>query len=141
MYDHDYICYDVIWGKGIDYGPFGSLLGLHGIMGHHIHIALVDLDLGLWVRSYDVLIRWTLKMNKWLWLWYDVTLEHEHEYVLLLLWYGLVYVLWMWIKAFKVNLACLYQIVPLCMSSKVFLTYVHTYYIWFVLIYIFYISN
>ena len=117
MYDDDYTCYVVIWGKGNSYSLFSSLLGLRGIMGLHIHIVLVDLDLGLWVRSWDVLIRWNINMKKWLWIFYDVTIKHEYEYVLFLL----SYILGMCIKAFKVNLEYLYQNVPLCTSSKVYL--------------------
>ena len=46
MYDIDYTCFDVVWGKGNAYGLFASLLGLCGVMGLHIYIVLVELDWG-----------------------------------------------------------------------------------------------
>ena len=44
IYDVDYTCYDVIWGKDIAYGIFTSLHGLCGVMGLHISIVLGHLD-------------------------------------------------------------------------------------------------
>ena len=45
MYDDDYESYDVILGKGITYGLFTSLLGLCGVMGINMSIALLGLNL------------------------------------------------------------------------------------------------
>lgn len=36
----------VIWGKVNVYGLFASYIGLCGVMGVHIQIALIDLDWG-----------------------------------------------------------------------------------------------
>ena len=59
MYDDDYTWYDVIWGKGITYGLFTSLLGLCWVMGIYISIALVGFNWN-W-GSCNALIEWTLE--------------------------------------------------------------------------------
>ena len=43
----DYTWYDVIWGKGIAYGIFTSLLALCGVIGLHMGIALVGLHMNM----------------------------------------------------------------------------------------------
>ena len=85
MHD-DYTWSDFIWGKGITYGLFTSLLGSCGVMGLHMSIALIGLDWDCEWKSCNALMKWTLEHEMLIQFYYDATLEHEYEYVLMMLW-------------------------------------------------------